>query len=189
MENINIIYGLRDPRNDVYYYIGKSTVGISRPLSHLTNSHSKKVNDWVSELKELGYFPIVDVIEEVSDINNLIDREKYWISYYYDINKDLLNTQSLKGKLKTPSEIAGNVDIDVLKESLLDYGELVSSARKLRGMSQSELSELTGYSRGTISLIESNGNVGIKVVKDVVDYLTSIDPITNVSTERVRRKN
>ena len=43
----NIIYGLRDPRNDVYQYIGKSTVGSKRALEHLTLSHSDKVNEWV----------------------------------------------------------------------------------------------------------------------------------------------
>jgi hypothetical protein len=41
----NIIYGLKDPRNDVYCYIGKSTVGEKRALSHLTKSHSKKVQE------------------------------------------------------------------------------------------------------------------------------------------------
>lgn len=48
--NKNIIYGLRDPRNDVYQYIGKSTIGESRPLQHLTKSHSSNVNNWVKEL-------------------------------------------------------------------------------------------------------------------------------------------
>ena len=51
MENTrNIIYGLRDPRNDVYQYIGKSTVGVKRPISHLTKSHSPKVKEWEEKM-------------------------------------------------------------------------------------------------------------------------------------------
>jgi hypothetical protein len=81
----NIVYGLRDPRNDVYYYIGKSSVGMS-PMTHLVESHSEKVNAWVTELKEKGYFPLIDIIEEVEDLDDLSEREKYWIAYYYEIN-------------------------------------------------------------------------------------------------------
>ena len=51
----NIIYGLRDPRNDVYQYIGKSTVGKNRPLQHLCKSHSDFVNKWVEELASKRY--------------------------------------------------------------------------------------------------------------------------------------
>ena len=40
MEYTNLIYGLRDPRNDVYKYIGKTTIGVKRPLKHLIKSHN-----------------------------------------------------------------------------------------------------------------------------------------------------
>ena len=58
----NIIYGLRDPRNDVYQYIGKSTVGSKRALQHLIKSHSEKVNEWVANLNENWLYPLVDII-------------------------------------------------------------------------------------------------------------------------------
>ena len=60
---INIVYGLRDPRNDVYQYIGKSTVGEKRPLQHLTKSHSDTVNEWVKLLEDQWLYPQIDVIE------------------------------------------------------------------------------------------------------------------------------
>ena len=61
----NIVYGLKDPRNDVYMYIGKSTVGDSRALQHLTKSHSEKINEWVKELEDKWLYPIVEIISEM----------------------------------------------------------------------------------------------------------------------------
>ena len=95
----NIIYGLRDPRNDVYQYIGKSTVGEQRPLQHLTQSHSAQVNEWVKMLADNWLYPKIDIIEEVENLNDLAIREKYWIAYYHDINPNLLNVQSLPNEL------------------------------------------------------------------------------------------
>src|SRR5271157_5151379 len=90
---INIIYGLRDPRNDVYQYIGKSTVGTKRALQHLTESHSERVNEWINKLKENWQYPLIDVIEEVENVDDLPEREKYWINHYYNLNPNLLNIQ------------------------------------------------------------------------------------------------
>jgi hypothetical protein len=59
-----IIYGLYCPFTDNIHYIGKSTVGMLRPLSHMTKSHSTKINEWVSQLKVLGYKPIIKILEE-----------------------------------------------------------------------------------------------------------------------------
>ena len=101
----NIIYGLRDPRNDVYQYIGKSTVGSKRALEHLTLSHSDKVNEWVKILSENWLYPSVDLIEEVENIDDLPEREKYWINYYHNINPNLFNIHSIESSLnKTRSD-------------------------------------------------------------------------------------
>ena len=78
---MNIIYGLKDPRNDVYQYIGKSTVGNKRALQHLKKSHSSKVNEWVALLESKWLYPIVDILEEVEDVDELNEREKHWINY------------------------------------------------------------------------------------------------------------
>ena len=80
----NIIYGLRDPRNDVYCYVGKLSVVVTRPLTHLIESHSENIRGWVSELTEKGLNPLVDIIEEVTTLDELPLREKYWIDYYFN---------------------------------------------------------------------------------------------------------
>ena len=48
----NIIYGLADTRNDLVYYVGKTTTNIKRPLSHLTKSHSEDVNNWIKSVRD-----------------------------------------------------------------------------------------------------------------------------------------
>ena len=112
---INIIYGLRDPRNDLYYYIGKSTVNNKRALSHLTNSHSEQVNDWVKTLNENWLYPAVDVIEEVDDINNLPDRESHWINHHYNINPELLNIQLIDDSLKHNYDFLTDDDVNEME--------------------------------------------------------------------------
>lgn len=75
----NIIYGLLDSKNDTIYYVGKSTVGNVRALSHLKQSHSDKVNNWVTEVTESGFHVNVIIIEELELLEHLNDREKHWV--------------------------------------------------------------------------------------------------------------
>ncbi|MCK5017298.1 MAG: GIY-YIG nuclease family protein, partial [Candidatus Peribacteraceae bacterium] len=77
----NIIYGLRDSRNDLYYYIGKSSVGESRPKQHLLKSHSDKVNKWVQEVEGTGNVVYIDILETIEYKEGLKKAEKYWINY------------------------------------------------------------------------------------------------------------
>jgi hypothetical protein len=78
----NLIYGLRDPRNDVYRYIGKTTIGYGRPLKHLVKSHNVLVNEWVEELNMIGSSPFVDIIENNIPLEELPAKETYWIKHY-----------------------------------------------------------------------------------------------------------
>ena len=64
--NQYLIYGLRCPKTDDYKYIGKSSSGMQRAQAHLTYSHNESVNYWVAELREQGFCPLIDVIEECS---------------------------------------------------------------------------------------------------------------------------
>lgn len=160
---INIIYGLRDPRNDVYYYIGKSTVGNSRPLSHLRKSHSDKVNAWVEEVRKNGFEPLVDIIEEVEDINALSDREKHWIKHYFEINPILLNEQLKPRNINTNElSIEEKKDLELVKNVLPRLWVLLRKERKRRKISQENMAEETGISLGTLKNLEQNNiQVGV----------------------------
>ncbi len=171
----NIIYGLRDPRNDVHYYIGKSTVGKSRALSHLKQSHSDKINDWVAEVRKNGFEPLVDIIEEVEDVNKLVEREKHWVKYHYEINPVLLN-EHLKPRHINNNELSVDEkkELEFLKNTLPRLPILLRKERKSKKISQMEMAERTGISLGTLKNLEQNNlHVGITHFMKYVSVLES----------------
>jgi len=186
MKIINIIYGLRDPRNDVYYYIGKSSVGVNRPLTHLIKSHSEQVNQWVNQLKNIDQSPLIDIIEEVKNIDDLPDREKYWINYYFAINSNLLNTQLVPKEIDEIRSKKTDQEFETLILIFYRIPEILQRERMLRGIKQEELSEITGLSRSTISLLERGSKVSFNSVKLYLEALLKKERSTSIKRERVR---
>ena len=186
MKLINIIYGLRDPRNDVYCYIGKSSVGVNRPLTHLIESHSSHINIWISELKAKELNPLIDIIEEVKDLDSLATREKYWINYYFNLNPSLLNVQSLPWEIEEIRSEKTDEEFDKLSSIIDKIPEILKRERMMRGIRQEELSELTGMSRSTISLLERGSNISFDSIKQYFNAIVTQNRITTVKKERVR---
>lgn len=182
----NIVYGLKDPRNDVYCYIGKSTVGESRALSHLTKSHSKKVQEWVSELEGGFLYPKVEIIEEVEDLNDLSGRELYWIEYYHSINPNLLNIQVGNSNLVDLRDDEDEQKFNLLCNSIVNIHEVLKNERICRRVTQQDLSDKMGVSRSTLSLFEKGENVTISVVKSYILSLKGFDIKTKVLNRRFR---
>lgn len=189
----NLIYGLRDPRNDVYFYIGKTTIGNNRPLSHLTNSHNKLVKNWVKSLESIKLAPYIDIIEENIDINDLANREKFWIKYYYDINPKLLNIQLIPNENKpiTINKVRDDkneIEFNSLIKLVLNISETLRKERVSRKLTQDEMSKLIGISRSTLSICENNGNVNIMVIKKYISTLKGVDILNaNLNYKRVRK--
>ena len=184
---INIIYGLRDPRNDVYQYIGKSTVGTKRALQHLTQSHSERVNEWVKKLGEDWLYPSVDVIEEVENLEDLTEREKYWIGYYHDINPDLLNILSINYPLQNIRSEEDENNFNFLSLVIQDIPKILKKERLFRNLTQDELSKEMKVARSTISLCERGENVTLKIVQDYIRTLKGIDIIRKSCGERTKK--
>jgi len=158
----NIIYGLRDPRNDTYTYIGKSTVGNKRALSHLKISHSRKVNEWVEDLRQKRFEPLVDIIETVDDINELAEREKYWVKYYLEINPFLLNSQLKPRNINVVVTVEDRKDLELVKNIMPRLWVLLRKERERRKISQKEMADISGISHGTLKNLEQgNQQVGI----------------------------
>jgi DNA-binding XRE family transcriptional regulator len=185
----NIIYGLRDPRNDVYQYIGKSTVGSKRALSHLTQSHSDRVNEWVKELNENWLYPIVDLIEEVDNIDDLSEREKYWINHYYNINPNLLNIKSKELSLNKVRTDEDEEEFNTMVRLTSKIPTILKNERLYRNFTQEQMAKEMGVSRSTISLAEKGENVNFEIIRKYVRTLKGIDILTKSLSERARRKN
>jgi hypothetical protein len=192
----NIIYGLKDPRNDVYQYIGKSTVGAKRPLQHLTEHGvaSKKVWEWILTLRERGMYPIIQIIERVEDLDKLNEREKHYIRYYHSINSNLLNTQHVNNNEDADYIIKLRDDQDEEKFDTLFWiffkiPQILKDERIYRKINQEEMSKRIGVSRSTISLLENGNNVNMHTVRDYLLELKNID-LTSFSrlTKRAFKK-
>ncbi len=184
---INIIYGLRDPRNDVYQYIGKSTVGSKRALEHLTKSHSDKVNEWIKSLEDIWEYPLVDIIEEVNDLNELSNREKYWIEYYYNINPNLLNKLLIPKQINNVLSEDDGKNFDDLIRLITELPIILKRQRLVRNLSQEELAKEMNVNRGTIVQIENGRSVNFKNIYNYILVLKGIDIKIKSYNERVKQ--
>ena len=152
MEAKRIIYGLKCPFTNSIHYVGKSTIGMIRPLQHLTKSHSEKINEWVNDLKQIGYFPIVQILENVSVNEDIDSRERYWIQKEINNGGYLLNSN-----LVSPLVINQNLDV-ILSENkdfnMMKIATFIKAKRKQIGLTQPEFSEKTGISLKVLRKIE-----------------------------------
>jgi DNA-binding XRE family transcriptional regulator len=185
----NIVYGLKDPRNDVYYYIGKSTVGVDRPLMHLTESHSEKVREWIALLQKNWLYPQIDIIEEVENLEDLANREKYWINYYYDLNPNLLNIDLIPHNILDIRNEKDEEIFNMFQQKIFNIPEILRNERIYRKLTQNEMAKHMGVNRSTVSLIENGGNVTLKNVQKYFLTLKGFDIISKQKNQRVRHKN
>ena len=152
----NLIYGLRDPRNDVYKYIGKTTVGNSRPLQHLLKSHNQLVNDWVKELNDLGLSPHVDIIEKDIELNELAEKEKFYIRYFSEMHEELFNGGNHVFDNISNSPSIPITDIKTAINVLLNLGDVHKTLKLSSGMSDDDISLLLNIGRKTTYKIKQN---------------------------------
>jgi y4mF family transcriptional regulator len=155
-----LIYSLCCPFTNQVHYIGKSTSGMLRPLSHLSNSHSEKIKEWVNNLKEIGHAPIVKILEYISNEEDIDDREKYYIQI--ELNKNSLLLNSI---LVTPLLLSNDLDV------LLGTGEgmeiakisnFIKERRKKSNLSQEEFASKSGIALTVIRKIEQ-GKTNIRL--------------------------
>lgn len=180
----NIIYGLRDPRNDVYQYIGKSTVGNKRALKHLSKSHSEKVNEWVESLYDKWLYPKVDIIEEVTEIDDLPEREKYWINFYYKTNPNLLNIKCVDNSINKIRNEEDEKRFNFLQDIVFKIPEILKNERLYRNIKQSDMAKEMGINRSTLSSLENGGNVNLKTIQQYILTLKGMDIITKSISDR-----
>lgn len=148
-----LIYCLKCPVTDNVHYIGKSTQGLIRPLSHLQKSHSNKIQEWVAELKVLGYKPKIEIIRYVDKNEDIDYVEKYYISKFIKNGSYLLNQVSI-----VPNTIIPNLNEELRPININDtgkiFGKFLSVKRKEAGLTQEEFAERAGVALTVIRKIE-----------------------------------
>jgi transcriptional regulator with XRE-family HTH domain len=160
----NLIYGLRDPRNDVYRYIGKTTIGYGRPLKHLVKSHNVLVNEWVEELNMIGSSPFVDIIENNIPLEELPAKETYWIKHYSELGSLFNGGSRVYDSIVEPSILSYD-DISKTYLSLLNIGEAYKKIKMYYGFSDDEIASLLNVGRKTVYLIrKSNIRVTLETI-------------------------
>ena len=186
MIKTNLIYGLRDSRNDTYFYIGKTTLGIKRPLSHLTKSHNEKVNNHVKLLKDLGEKTFIDILEENIELEYLSEREKYWINYYSEIY-ELYNLKDFYNERSEKVIEIQNIDIEETNKMLFllkNIPKIISNKRKYLLMKQSNLALESGLNRSTITQIEKGEAITVSSLIKVLEVLCN----NEIKNQKVRLK-
>jgi DNA-binding transcriptional regulator YiaG len=158
-----IIYGLFCPFTDNLHYIGKSTSYMTRPQQHLTKSHSDKINEWVAHLKTFGYTPIIKILTDCDDENELRSLESQYISNSikdgcYLLNEQQNSTTHIMSQRKPQLNDSYILDKNT---TLFELGEYLRIIRISANLTQQQLSEKCGVSVGTIKHISKNTSIRI----------------------------
>ncbi len=146
-----LIYSLCCPFTKEVHYVGKTTEGMTRPLSHLKESHSEKIREWASELKELGYKPEVNIIQYVSVEEDLDSIERYWINHHINKGSLLLNTNMV-----VPLTILPNLD-EILSDKIVEMSQIstfIKEKRRSVNLTQEEFAERCGIALTVVRKIE-----------------------------------
>jgi DNA-binding XRE family transcriptional regulator len=167
MRKQNLIYSLVCPFTNETFYIGKTTQGMLRPMQHLNESHSKKIKEWVENLKELNYSPLVTVLEYVEEKTDLDIKERQWIQHYINNGSTLLNTQLVTPKIdkNTPYELLSDYDNNTMSK----IAKYVKIKRKRFNLTQAEFADKFGIALTVVRKIEQGkSNVNLESLLELL---------------------
>ena len=146
-----LIYSLKCPVTGEIHYVGKTKVGMLRPISHMKKSHSKKIIEWVDDLRMLGNKPDIEILEYVRDEDDLDRRETYWVRKCLDDGCILLNEYLVK-----PISLRLNLQ-EILEGSGDEYkaiGRFIADRRKMVGLTQEDFANKMGVGIALIRKLE-----------------------------------
>ena len=191
--NIYKIYLLKDPVTQEIRYVGQTYKILKYRLNeHLQDSKRKKFRNvnWIKSLLKKDLKPIIELIEECS-LDNVDEREIYWISYFRSINSKLNNHDDggrfQKRKFKHSEEFKSKIgkfmknfkkSKEHVRKIAINFmfpvsqytieGQFINSYESIR-----EASKQTGINRKGIALVCKNlqkkaGKYVWKYSKDIV---------------------
>jgi hypothetical protein len=99
-----IVYALCDPRTHQIRYIGKSELGLSRPLTFSGYGKNADLRAWMHDLLVTGQSYVVIVLERATSVMHLSELEAHWIKVGSQAGWPLANKNGLERKILTPEE-------------------------------------------------------------------------------------
>lgn len=158
MKNTKIyIYSLCDPETKEVRYIGKTNNVKSRYNNHITSDIKTHCCNWIKSLKNKGFLPEINIIEEVT-IDNWIEREQYWISQYKNLTNQTIGGEGLSGirASEETKKLMSNNRIGKFTNKLLEEDVLIIRELLIKGYSTSEIAFKYNVSKSTIQHIREN---------------------------------
>lgn len=168
-QNYGCIYCLIDPRDSRIRYVGQTV----RPLvvrlkGHIRDGISRPKVEWIKELLALGLRPIIIPIE-MTAINDLNNRELYWINKLIQSGAKLTNTKlykrgiyitsrPLKKPQIAPSPMAINQTVDLWADGLTYvYTEIDGYFLLITKLPQSDYGWAVYWLEKAVMLLVTNG--------------------------------
>lgn len=143
MENYKI-YGLREIGTNIIRYIGYTKRKLNRRLkAHKTESKKRNTHkdNWLRKIN--CNVEIVLIEENVKTLNEILEREKYWIKYYKEVLKiDLVNStdggEGTIGRTPTEKEKEHLRKINTGKKLTEEHKQKIGKANKGRKLTEEE---------------------------------------------------
>ena len=166
------IYGLKDPRDEQFYYIGKSNRPSERLYAHIKDKKSNRLKAaWIDDLQAHGMEPLVEILDKVP-LSDWKDTERNWIAYGFESGWPLTNIseggtgtteyiqddwRSVMDAYLTPENMDAFLSLkavdrgDIARFTAL---EMIESERNARHNGQSDNSFMDGFKRAN-ELVEA----------------------------------
>lgn len=94
----HVVYGLEDPRDHMYHYIGITDDVYARFNQHVTGSVGNiEKNGWIWECRQANIMILMREIQRVESFEEAQKRERFWIGYYLHLGHPLHNLAVAKG--------------------------------------------------------------------------------------------
>ncbi|SRR5260221_3876266 len=116
-----VVYGLEDPRDHLYHYIGITNDVYKRFDQHISgDSGNIKKNGWIFECRQANIMIVMRELERVETCEEAKQREKFWIFYYLQSNHPLSNLKHAKSIQEEKAEIQKKYDRLLADNMLLE---------------------------------------------------------------------
>jgi predicted GIY-YIG superfamily endonuclease len=154
---MHIIYGLQDPRDRLFFYVGMTDDVFKRFAAHIQCSGSNyEKNAKITEMRSQNIMPYMVELQRTEDTGLARIREAYWIQHYISLGHPITNI--------VHSDIKFTGKVLVRSKSIRSPKEAIKTAE--RALSMQQLPERTL----TEAPLESAVKAAEKIVESVPQF-------------------